>query len=140
MGTTTHGAQGAPASTPTTATTATPTTATPVAPSKASTAPLPAWAQHSNPAVAKALAAVARGHGAHYNSAAALCNALGVHGKANQRQVRQVLRNAGMGVGRGRTYTGPVGRKLAQAGRKVHAQQAKAAKAASKASKGAPAA
>lgn len=128
MGTTTPQAQG---STATPAATA-PTSA-PVAPSRASSTPLPAWAQHSNPAVAKALAAVARGHGAHYPSAAALCNALGVHGKANQRQVRQVLRNAGMGVGRGRTYNGPVGRKLAQAGRKVHAQQAKAAKAAAKA-------
>lgn len=99
----------------------------------------PVWARHNNPQVAKVLAAVAKLPGtpqaqataamAKYGSAAALCRALGCNGKANQRQVRQVLRDAGMGVGRGNTYSGVVGgklRKAAQANAKRAAQASKA--------------
>ncbi|MCA1837479.1 MAG: hypothetical protein LC674_01455 [Actinobacteria bacterium] len=104
---------------------------------------VPVWALHTNPQVAKVLLVLARASNgdkdaanvalAKYGSAAALCRACNVHAKADQRQVRQVLRDAGMGVGRGNTYTGQVGRKLTSAARKVAKDNAKAAKAAAKA-------
>lgn len=102
-------------------------------------APLPVWAVHRNPKVARVLATLARASAgdkdaasvalAKYGSAAALCRACGVQAKADQREVRQVLRDAGMGVGRGNTYTGQVGRKLATAARHNTKAAAKAAKA-----------
>ena len=75
--------------------------------------------------IAKALAA---GDAHKYDSAAAWLRAHGINDKATQRTARQVLRDAGMGVGRGRRYSGQVGtqaRKAAQA----NAKRAKGSKA-----------
>jgi hypothetical protein len=105
-------------------------------------APLPTWAQHRNPKVARVLAAVAgnlhKGHGnaGKYGSMAAMCRALGCTAKADQREVRQVLRDAGMGVGRGRVYTGDTGSMLRRAAQHNAAQAAKVAKQAKQAAKG----
>jgi hypothetical protein len=58
---------------------------------------------HPNPRIAKALAENAR-NGDKYASAAALARAVGITDMPTQRALRQVLRDAGMGVGRGRRY------------------------------------
>lgn len=60
---------------------------------------------HPNPKIAKALAENAR-NGDKYDSAAALCRAVGIMDMPTQRSVRQILRDAGQGVGRGNRYKG----------------------------------
>lgn len=96
----------------------------------------PGWATHTNPHVQRLLVGLANGtvKPGNYASAAAMCRAHGVQGKANQYAVRQVLRNAGQGVGRGRTYTGNVPGKLRKAAQHVHKQATASAKQAAKAS------
>lgn len=109
----------------------TPSSTQQVAPSKAAQA---AKGLHPNPRIARALADNASAPGK-YDSAAALCRAHNITDKATQRQLRQVLRDAGQGVGRGRRYAGittPKVRKAAQANAQRKAKAAKAAPAAPK--------
>lgn len=84
---------------------------------------------HPNPRVAKLLAT---GDSHKYASAAEWGRAHGITDKATMRTARQVLRDAGMGVGRGRTYTGQVG-KLAVRASKANAKASAKAKAPAKA-------
>jgi hypothetical protein len=62
-------------------------------------------ALHPNPRIAKALAENAR-NGHKYKSAADLCRAVNITDMPTQRAVRQIMRDAGQGVGRGRRYDG----------------------------------
>jgi hypothetical protein len=71
-------------------------------------------ALHSNPRIAKALAAHSKDP-EKYGSAAALCRAFGINDLPTQRSLRQILRDAGQGVGRGRRYAGITGPKVVKA-------------------------
>lgn len=86
---------------------------------------------HPNPKIAKALAEHAR-NGDKYDSAAALARAVGINDMPTQRALRQVMRDAGLGVGRGKRYiniTAPKVVKAAQANAKRAKGQSKAPKA-----------
>lgn len=90
---------------------------------------------HTNPRIAAALAANDKAPGK-YDSAAALCRAHGINDKATQRQLRQVLRDAGQGVGRGRRYAGITNPKVASAAKANATRKARAATTAPAAPKG----
>lgn len=98
-------------------------------------------ALHPDPVIAKALTEHAR-NGHKHKSAADLCRAVNITDPNKQRAVRQVLRDAGMGVGRGRRYDGitvPTVNKAAKATRQAAKKDAATTKAAKAPAKKAPA-
>lgn len=86
---------------------------------------------HPNPKIAKALAENQR-NGDKYDSAAALCRAVGIMDMPTQRAVRQILRDAGQGVGRGKRYAGITAPRIVKA-QVSNAKRAKGTKAPTKA-------
>lgn len=104
------------------------TKAAPAKPAAKAKATQPEAPLHPNPRIAKALAEHARA-GDKYKSAAELCRSIGINDKATQRAVRQVLRDAGLGVGRGRTYANITTPKVVKAAKANTARARKAAKA-----------
>src|SRR4051812_6329928 len=88
-------------------------------------------ALHPNPKIARALADHESAPGK-FGSAAELCRAHNINDKATQRQVRQILRDAGQGVGRGRRYADITHSKVERAAKANANRKSKGAKAAPK--------
>lgn len=91
-------------------------------------------ALHPNPKIARALADHDSAPGK-FSSAAELCRAHNINDKATQRQVRQILRDAGQGVGRGRRYADITHSKVERAAKANANRKTKGTKAAPKAAK-----